>query len=167
MGAPPDPHSLDPFYTALSQASFVLLGLWWVVAQLKYGRGGGDRTRRRHLYGVTLFLLIPGVMGVTALVNPEVALLWRVGFGVMGLVGLFECVLFFTTPGVRTRGSTLLRLFAALLCAPIVVIAAAPTIVDVGLTPREVEAILSSLLLIVGAHMAYFAMTEPDETAGA
>jgi hypothetical protein len=167
---PADTPSLDAFYTALSQASFVLLGLWWVVAQLKYREGSGDRARRRHVYGVTLFLLIPGVMSVTSLVNPELALLWRIAFGISGGIGLAESALYLASPGVRTHGSAALRLGAALLCGLILLVAIAPGLVarlGIGLQPREAEAILASLLLLVGAHMAYFALTEPAETAGA
>ncbi|MEA2347902.1 MAG: hypothetical protein QOG62_1689 [Thermoleophilaceae bacterium] len=165
-----DPPSLDAFYTGLSQASFVLLGLWWVVVQLKYAEGSGDVSRRRHVYGVMLFLLIPGVMSVTSLVNSDLTLLWRVAFGISGAAGLLECLFYFGTSGVRTRGSTVLRVFAALLCGLIVLIALFPDLsatIGFGLSPREVEAILSSLLLVVGAHMVYFALTESSETAGA
>jgi hypothetical protein len=166
----PDQPSLDAFYTALSQGSFVLLGLWWVVAQLKYAGGAGDPARRRHVYGVTLFLLIPGVMAVTSLVNPELGLLWRIAFGVTGAVGLAESALYLTTSGIRTRGSTVLRVLTAVLCGLIVLVAVAPDLsaaLGAGLHPREIEAILASLLLVVGAHMAYFALTESSETAGA
>jgi hypothetical protein len=97
-------------------------------------------------------------------------LIWRVAFGLAGLVGLVESVLYLTTGGLRTRASTVLRSLTITLCALIVLVSIAPQLpaaLGIGLLPSEVEAILASLLLIVGAHMAYFALTESAETAGA
>ena len=36
-----------------------------------------------------------------------------------------------------------------------------------GLTPREAEAVLLALLLVVGANLAWLGLTESGETAGA
>ena len=43
-----DHEKLGDFYKTVSSISFTLLGLWWVVVQLKYKEGAGDRARRRH-----------------------------------------------------------------------------------------------------------------------
>jgi hypothetical protein len=50
---------IDRFYQAVSTVSFTLLGLWWVVVQLKYKGEEGDPRRQRHAYAVALFFLLP------------------------------------------------------------------------------------------------------------
>ncbi len=50
---------IDRFYQAVSTVSFTLLGLWWVVVQLKYKGDEGDPRRQRHAYAIALFSCCP------------------------------------------------------------------------------------------------------------
>jgi hypothetical protein len=160
---------IDAFYQSVSTVSFTLLGLWWVVVQLKFKAGIGDPRRRRHAYGVALFFLLPGVMSMVSSVNSDHATLWRVAFGVTALLGLVEVGLYLSTEGQRVLAPFVLRLCGIALYVVIALFALRPELTtDLGieLEPREVEAVLVALLVVVGANLAWFGMTESSETAG-
>jgi hypothetical protein len=162
--------TVETFYDAATAVSFTLLGLWWVVVQLKYQGGTGDPRRRRHAYGVALFFLVPGIISLVSTVNTGLGALWRLAFGIAAGVGLLEIVLNLASEGARTRAASLLRVVGAILYVLIIVVAAAPGVVeDVGidLNARETEAILLALVLVVGVNIAWLALVEPPETAGA
>jgi len=162
---------LDDFYKTVAGISFTLLGLWWIVVQLKYAEGAGDPTRRRHAYGVMMYFLLPGVMTLVSAVNSDhLSLLWRIAFGVAAVLGLIEIILFWVTPGVKSLAATALRVFALALYGLILAFAIHPKLpvqLGLGLTPREAEAILVGLLIVVGVNLAWLGVTESGETAGA
>jgi hypothetical protein len=161
---------IDGFYLTFAQIAFALLGLWWVVVQLKYSAGAGGARRRRHAYGVALFFLIPGVMSLLSAINSDIGLLWRLAFGISGAVGLIEVLLYLASEGARTRAGTLLRLLGVVVYALIILVAAWPgltTRLDFTLTAREVEAILLGFILVLGVNVAWLSLTESEETAGA
>jgi hypothetical protein len=162
--------AIDDFYRSISTVSFTLLGLWWVVLQLKFKEGAGDARRRRHAYGVALFFLLPGVMSLMSSVNSNHSALWRVAFGVTAAIGIVEVALYMTSGGKRTTAPTLVRLAGVVLYVLIALVALRPelsTDAGVELDPREVEAILVAGVVIVGVHLAWFGLTEPEATAGA
>lgn len=161
-----EPADIDRFYQSVASVSFTLLGLWWVVVQLRFRSGRGDARRRRHAYGVATFFLIPGVMSMISSVNSDHTALWRVAFGSMALLGVVEVVLFLRGGGHRAIGPVGLRLAGLVLYALIAAFALRPELTaDLGidLQPREVEAILVALVVVVGANLAWFGLTEPDE----
>jgi len=165
-----DAASIDSFYVTFAQIAFALLGLWWIVIQLKYGGGAGEHRRRRHAYGVTLFFLIPGTMALISSVNSDVSALWRLAFGIAGAIGVVEAALYLTSEGTRTRAGTLLRVAGVVLYGLILLFAVYPGLaakLDWGLTARELEAILLGLILVVGVNIAWLSLTESGETAGA
>ncbi len=160
---------IDAFYQSVATVSFTLLGLWWVVVQLKFKAGSGDPVRRRHAYGIATFFLLPGEMSKVSSVNSDQAALWRVAFGVTALLGVLEVVLYLRTGGERATGPLAVRLAGLVLYVVIALFALRPeltTDLGVALEPREVEAILVALLVVVGANLAWFGLTEPEETAG-
>lgn len=162
--------AVDDFYKTVSTISFTLLGLWWIVIQLKYKEGGGDARRRRHAYTVSLYFLLPGVMALVSAINSDLSLLWRLAFGITALLGMAEVVLYATTDGIKTRGASGLRILGVALYALIAAFAIRPALtgdLGLGLAPREAEAILVGLLIVVGVHLAWFGVTESHETAGA
>ncbi|MDT7570477.1 MAG: hypothetical protein QOE05_651 [Actinomycetota bacterium] len=164
-----DAAEIDSFYQSVATVSFTLLGLWWVVVQLKLGAGAGDPRRRRHAYGVALFFLLPGVMSMVSSVNSDHAALWRLAFGVTAVAGLVEIALYLSTAGARAAGPLLLRVGGAVLYVVILAFAIRPELVgDLGLelAAREVEAVLVALLVVVGVNLAWFGLTESGETAG-
>jgi len=139
--------------------SFTLLGLWWIVVQLKFKDGEGVPRRRRHAYAVLLYFLLPGVMAMLSGINPDLGLLWRLAFGLSGVLGLLEVALYATGYATRSRGADVLRVCAFVLYALILLVALIPTIAldaGLGLRGQEVEAVLISLLIVVGIHLAWF-----------
>ena len=63
-----------------------------------------------------------------------------------------------------------LRVFALALYGLILAFAIHPKLpvqLGLGLTPREAEAILVGLLIVVGVNLAWLGVTESGETAGA
>ena len=162
--------AIDDFYKTVASISFTLLGLWWIVVQLKFKEGAGDPRRRRHAYGVALYFLLPGVMTMLSSINSDLSLLWRLAFGLMALLGIVEIALYLTSGGTRTRGPMALRAFSLVVYVLIAALALRPPLADalgLGLTPRELEAVLIAMLIVVGVHLAWFGLTEGAETAGA
>lgn len=165
-----DTAAIDEFYKTVASISFTLLGLWWVVIQLKFKEGEGDPRRRRHAYGTALYFLLPGVMTMLSAINSDLSLLWRLAFGLMALMGVLEIVLYLSSGGVRTAGPMALRAGAAVVYGLIALFALSPPLavqLGLGMTAREVEAVLIGLLIVVGVHLAWFGLTEGPETAGA
>lgn len=163
-----DRAAVADFYRTFSSMCFTLLGLWWVVVQLKFKAGAGDPRRRRHAYAVLLFFLLPGLMTMISAVNIELSLLWRLAFGFTGLLGLGEVALYATGYVLRTPGADVLRLCAAALYTMIVAVALVPTLamdLGLGLRGQEVESILVSLLVVVGINLAWFGIAGEDEPA--
>jgi hypothetical protein len=161
---------IDDFYRAFASISFTLLGLWWVVVNLRYKSGAGDAARRRHAYSVALFFLLPGVGSLLSSVNGELEALWRVAFAVCAAVGIAEVLLYLRVGARRTASAVGLRASGIVLYAFMLIFAIRPRLVDdlgLGVAAREAEAILLSLLLVVGANLAWLGLTEADETAGA
>jgi len=161
---------IDAFYQAIATISFVLLGLWWLVAQVKYEEWRGDPARRRHAYGISLYFLLPGMMALGASVNSDVNLLWRVAFGVTGVLGAMEVLLYLRSGPLRTAPQLALRVVGSVVYLAIVVLAIKPTLavaLGTGLKPREVEGVLLTVLLFIGANIAWFGLMETGETAGA
>lgn len=162
--------AIDDFYKTVSSISFTLLGLWWVVVQLRFQKGAGDPRARRHAYGVALYFLLPGVMTMLSAVNSDLNLLWRLAFGVTALLGVVEIVLYMRAGGARSAGPRVLRGLALALYVLIAIFALRPSLameLGLGMKPREVEAIFIGLLIVVGVNLAWFGVTEPDEPAAA
>jgi len=122
--------ALDDFYKTVATISFTLLGLWWVVVQLKYKEAAGDVRRRRHAYTVSLYFLLPGVMTLVASVDSDLSLLWRLSFGLTAVLGLAEVAFYVTTDGIKSRGAATLRVLAVVLYALIGLFALRPALAD-------------------------------------
>lgn len=82
------------FCQTITQLCFTLLGLWWLVSQTKYREWIGHRLRRRTGTYITFYFLLPGTMGVVALLATDARLLWQIAFAICSLIGM-----------VATRGS--------------------------------------------------------------
>jgi hypothetical protein len=138
--------------------------------QLRYARGEGTADKRRHAYGVALFFLLPGLGSLTASINSELSSLWRVAFGLCAVLGVTEAVAYLRTSGARTASAVALRACGVALYGLMALVALRPELsadLRLGLSPREIEAILLALVLLVGAHLAWLGLTEPAEAAGA
>jgi hypothetical protein len=162
--------AIDEFYRSVATVSFTLMGLWWVVVNARYKEGEGDMRRRRHAYGIVLFFLLPGLMSLISSIDSELTTLWRVAFGICGAVVILELVLFLLAGGAPTPAAMVLRVGGLVVYVLIVAFAIRPELsadLSLGLDPREAEAVLLGLLLLVGANLAWLGLIEPSETAGA
>lgn len=154
---------LDTFYSTGAQICFALLGLWWVVVQFKYDEFIRDPGRRRAAYNISLYFVLPGVMCLFSLLASELNILWRVAFILAGVIGLIE-----TAMMLRARGQAPQPGFAgagraaALALYVLIVLAAVFTdaLKSVGITPLLVEAILLSLLVLLGVQLAWMFFVE-------
>ena len=161
---------IDAFYQAIASVSFVLAGLWWVAAQIKYEEWRADPVKARHAYGIAMYFLLPGLMAMMASVNSDISLLWRLAFGITAALGILEALLYLSTGGRRSGVQVGLRVAGGVLYLLILIVAIRPKLVgDLGLSlkPRELEAVLLTLLLFVAANIGWFGLLEPDDTAGA
>jgi hypothetical protein len=161
---------IDRFYETASTVSFTLLGLWWVVLELKSESLWSDPRRRRHAYGIALFFLLPGVMGMLSAINSELEALWRLAFGVSAALGVLEIVLYLRSGHVYTRGALVLRACGVVLYVLIAAFAIRPELASdlgLGMSPREIEAVFLGLLIVVGVNLVWFGISESGETAGA
>jgi hypothetical protein len=78
---------VESFYTTVAGTSFTLLGLWWVVLQVRHEEWMRTRAGRTLGYDVTLFFLFPGAMSLLSLVSNDTAIIWQVGFVVASILG--------------------------------------------------------------------------------
>lgn len=150
------------FYKTISGLSFTLLGLWWIVIQARFADGKGTAHARRHAYEVMLFFLLPGVMSLFSIVDGSGAW-WRLVFSITGLLGLVEIILYWTSArGGMTVSGRALRLVGFVIYVVILVVALYPELaVDlVDLRALAIEAVLSGILVVIGIHLAFQAITE-------
>jgi hypothetical protein len=158
------------FYATVAQVSFTLLGLWWVLLQIRYEAWFANVDYRRAVYDISLYFLLPGMMGLGALLAAQQPAIWRGVFAVLGAVGVVESA--FVVGGMRV-----LRARAA----PVALAdwaslrgvrahrggrpcARAARDVGLGLRPLEAEGILVALLLLLGIALAcvLFVTTAPE-----
>ena len=148
---------LTAFYATVSGIGFTLLGLWWVVAD-KHPEWFADPTSRLMAYVVSLHFMIPGSSSLLSLVAPEIKTVWRVVFSLLGVSGLLGAALVarqLRSTEVRWAGTAMA--VALPVYAAVAVVALAPRTADlVDLAPLQVEAILISLVLLLGLHAAWF-----------
>lgn len=159
---------LQEFYATLAQVSFTVLGLWLVVIQLRRSEWRHSRSRRLGARAVAIDFALPGVMSLLVLANPESALLWRVSFAVFAALGALGLALLIGDSETDGNGGRLTRwaqLSALILAIVIALVAmlAAPIAGDLGIAPLQVEAVLLSLLLLVGINVAVGQLLEGDE----
>lgn len=163
------------FYATVAQASFTLLGLWWVLLQIRHDVWFGDVDLRRAAYDVSLYFLLPGMMGLGSLLAVQQPTVWRVVFAALGIVGVVESAL--VVAGLRVlRGRAPLVAVAdwASLVVYALIVAVAlrtrlPQDLGLGLRPLEAEGVLVGCLLLLGISLggALFVTTGPGAEPGA
>jgi hypothetical protein len=94
----------------------------------------------------------------------EAGLWWRTVFALTALLGVIEILLHWRSSRRRgTGGGRLLRGFGLLVYVLVLIVAAYPTLIAerLGVRALAVEAVLSGLLVVIGIHLAFQAITEP------
>lgn len=156
------------FYGTVSGLSFTLLGLWWVACQGRsewLERSGGQAMA----YVVSLHFLLPGAMSLLAMVAPDEPLIWRGVFATAGVLGTVGVVLIgrqMRTVVRAARQARVLTWIGVPVYLVIAIVAIAPRIVEqvgVRLAPLQVEAIMLSVLIILGAQAAWLLTFAPED----
>lgn len=163
-----EPVDQTAFYATVSGLGFTLLGLWGVVAD-RHREWFADRRRAAMAYVIALHFMLPASMSLLSLVAPELPLVWRTVFTLMGLSGLVGAVLVWR--GESGRRPTLSRV-AVLLGVPVyaavVAVALFPGLTGLTeLTPLQVEAFLVCAILLLGLNASWFFSHEAPEPARA
>jgi hypothetical protein len=169
----PGGHDLvfESFYSTVAQASFTLLGLWWVLLQIRHAAWMRDHRVRRAVYDVSLCFLLPGMMSLMALLAADVSAIWRVSFAVAAAIGTLEEIL--SIAGNRGHGSPSrivdvgnwlsLALYPAI--AAIAIRRTLPHDIGIDLGPLEAEGILIGFLFALGVLLgaALFVKVDVDD----
>jgi hypothetical protein len=160
----------ETFYETLALAAFALLGLWWVVVAERRREWSVLPYRRRQAYSVSLYFTMTGVMSLVSLISADHPALWRLAFGIAGGIGAAEVVLSLLRasrePARERHGQQLLALTLPFYLA-IVAIAIHPTLAgDVGidLKPLETEAVVVSVLFVLGINYGWLLFMEPPHS---
>jgi hypothetical protein len=154
---------LNAFYGAFSPACFALLGLWLVVVQIRIGDWRDNENTKRMSYVIALNFLLPGLMGVLALVDPQDATFWRASFAVLGVGGAIGSYLVRRVPS-GDRLSTAVYWTAIALYVAVAVLA-----IIGGVDLLRTEAVLLTALIFVNFNIGWLLLFAPDkeqQTAG-
>jgi hypothetical protein len=157
------------FYSSVAQASFTLLGLWWVVLQIRYGPWMRNVRVRRAVYDISLYFLLPGMMSLMSLLAADVSTIWRVSFTVAGVAGALEAILSLATTRGHDSPTRLVEIgnWASLVLYPAVAAIAIrrtiPNEIGIQLHPLEAEGILVAALLTLGVLLAAALFVSVDE----
>jgi hypothetical protein len=154
---------LDSFYGAFSPACFALLGLWLVVVQIRIGDWRDSESNKQMSYVISLNFLLPGLMGVLALVDPQNAAFWRSSFAVLGIGGAVGSYLVRRVPTGDRLGAAAYWTAIALY-----VIVAVLAIIG-GVDLLRTEAVLLTVLIFVNFNIGWLLLFAPDQkpqTAG-
>jgi hypothetical protein len=148
---------LDTFYEAFSPACFALLGLWLVVVQIRMDDWRRSESRRRMSYVIALNFVLPGLMGVLALVDPQNSSFWRVCFVIIAFGGATGC---FLVRGFEAGD----RLGTAAYWTVIVMYVAIAILAIIGGTNVfRAEAVLVTALIFVDFNIAWLLLFSPVE----
>jgi hypothetical protein len=159
---------LDDFYQTFSTACFALLGLWMVVVQIRLDEWRADPVAKRRAYGVALHFVLPGMMGVFALVDESSPVFWRVSFAVVAFGGavVMFAVRGFPVPAPDGRGRMRnlpgidqagMAAFAAAIVLYVLVAALA---IMGGTGALRTDAVLLTVLVFLGFNVAWLLLFE-------
>jgi hypothetical protein len=154
---------LDAFYGAFSPACFALLGLWLVVVQIRIGDWRDNENSKRMSYVISLNFLLPGLMGVLALVDPQDAAFWRASFAILGIGGAVGSYLVRRVPTGDRLGAV------AYWTAIALYVAVAVLAFFGGVDLLRTEAVLLTALIFVNFNIGWLLLFAPDQkpqTAG-
>lgn len=147
---------LDEFYGAFAPACFALLGLWLVVVQIRIGDWRDNENSKRMSYIIALNFLLPGLMGVLALVDPQNAIFWRASFAVLGVGGAVGSYLVRRVPTGDRLGAAVYWTAIALY-----VVVAVLAIIG-GVDFLRAEAVLLTALIFVNFNIGWLLLFAPD-----
>lgn len=154
------------FYGVVSAINFTLLGLWWVAVKDRSDLVGATASSRLTAYLVAQQFVIPGAVSLIAQVAPEVSAVWRTAFSVAGLLGAVG-VMMLARELRRTSDAGFAPTLVAAAGVPLYLAVALVAVLPLGgtlpasFTPIQVEALLLSLLVFLGAQEAWIVSMTP------
>ncbi|MFI2209714.1 hypothetical protein [Streptomyces sp. NPDC020141] len=161
---------VSTFYALFSATCFTLVGLWWNVVQ-SHPDWMRTPALRRIVGGIYLSFLLPALMGLFAQVGGvETPGIWRASFVVISAVGALSTLRLLGQGSRDAAASTLIlpQLGAAVVYLLIAVVGLAPELSGaVGLRPIQAEAILLSLLVLLGHGLVWRFMVGSGRPDGA
>ena len=92
------------FYHAGAEASFALLGLWWVVCQFRHAMWMGEHGVRRHAYVIAMHFLLLGTTCLVGILGADEPTVWRAGFATTGAVGAIAAAALLASGAARDPG---------------------------------------------------------------
>jgi hypothetical protein len=123
--------------------------------------------RRRQAYTVSLYFTLTGIMSLVSIISRAHPALWRLAFGIAAALGALEIVLSVQHANAEPRRDRRIQALLALtlpLYLIILAVAIHPSLAtDIGirLKPLETEAVVVSILLLVGINYAWLLFMEP------
>lgn len=148
------------FYATLAGIAFTLLGLWWVVVQMKYELWMSTPARRRVAYAASMHFVAPGLIALIAVLSGEESQIWRLGAALGGVLG--AAVSGYALLSVNLSRSQ--RLQEGLICL-LFLIATGLAFVTTplfGVRPVMIEALVDTAVLGLGVQFVWDCFTERD-----
>jgi hypothetical protein len=150
---------LENFYSTVAQASFTLLGLWWVLLQIRHDEWIADAPYRQSVYDISFYFLLLGMMSLASLLAVREEEIWRVSFAIFGIVGVIESSLVIARrrslgAGPLVRAADWISVLLYGLAALVAVWSDLPAELGIELQALEVEGILVAGLLLLGVSLA-------------
>jgi hypothetical protein len=143
---------LEGFYTAFSPACFTLLGLWIIIIQINAAAWLRPH-RQKQAYAVALYFAAPGTMGLLALIDPLGSVAWRAAFITVSVLGILGMILL-GTPRQQRRHDALGVSDQLAHWVAIALYAAIAVLTIPSLDGLRVEAVLLTVLVLLGVHLA-------------
>jgi hypothetical protein len=166
---------IPEFYQAFAPACFALLGLWFVVVQIRDNEWRQKEWKKHpeakwRAYGVALNFALPGVMSLLALVDLNTHTFWQVSFAVIGFGGALAIFVVFLFH-VRVRRLRLRDPVGWAACALIGLYVAIGALAIVGgANALRTVAVLLTIVLFLGFNVGWLLMIEelsPDPNGSA
>lgn len=163
----------NAFYQTVAGLCFTLLGLWWAVVQFRHDEWMSEVRLRRMAYSVHLSFLVPGIMSVGAMTMGDIKLIWRLVFITAAAFGIVAMLYLIAggAPAAGMRGGWRIQLGRLLtvalyaLIGGVAVVPSVSTVFGAGLQPLQVEGLLLTLLIFLGASIAWSLLAAPRQQA--
>lgn len=168
---------VNAFYQTVAGFCFTLVGLWWAVVQFRHEEWMLHPSWRRLVYSVHLSFMVPGVMSLGAMAAGEVKIIWRAVFVLACLFAIIALLILTETARTAARDDTWAyrgwfisagRWVTILLYGVVGVVALDTSIVQrvaPDLAPLQVEGLLLTLLMFLGASVAWDFLAAPRAPA--
>ncbi|HQV68632.1 MAG TPA: hypothetical protein PLJ62_02655 [Thermoflexales bacterium] len=152
---------METFYSQLAAISFALLGLWWVVVQMKYKTWTSAPGRLITAYAVSASFVALGVLSLIAIMDDPQSQIWRLGSGLGAALGILA-TLFALMRGHLSSAQRVGEGFVLVLFVVMGLLSFVTTPL-LGLRPVALEGLLSVGTLALTVHVIWQFFVEKAE----